>query len=207
MQNEKILPQWAPRVPQSSIRRLYQNDAQGIYDPDLIDAVGYALRSRCQSFLDAMAAVQGRAPCPRCNQIVYHNQKRETLLHCECGWMLTWEDYFATIQHKQLSGAEPVVQLFEQFVTRFPTAHTPRDKVILIDQLLHGFHWYHKHGYTRPVAVNLIGGRLAEVIEFLDNLSYGPASTPGTQDTYAEWKHNSQNLRTWALKGRQAPEE
>lgn len=82
MQHEKILPHWAPRVPQNYIRRLYQNDARGIYDPDLIDEVGYALLSRCQSFLDATAAVQGRAPCPVCNQIVCHDRKRETLLHC-----------------------------------------------------------------------------------------------------------------------------
>src|SRR5258706_13527685 len=111
MQDNKVLPQWAPRVPQTHLRRLYEQDAQGIYDEDLMDEVGYALLSRCQSFLDATAAVQGRAPCPICGRVVHHNGKKEALLHCDCGWTLTWEDYFTPIQPTQLSGAEPVVQL------------------------------------------------------------------------------------------------
>jgi len=35
--------QWAPRVNPSTIRRLYEIDARGIADEDLIDEVGYAL--------------------------------------------------------------------------------------------------------------------------------------------------------------------
>jgi hypothetical protein len=32
MDHNKVLPQWAPRVPQALIRRFYAADAQGIYD-------------------------------------------------------------------------------------------------------------------------------------------------------------------------------
>jgi hypothetical protein len=200
MDHTKVLPQWAPRVPQAFIRRFYAADAQGIYDDVLIDEVGYALLSRCQSFLDANAAVQGRAPCPACNRVVFHRRDKAALLQCICGWTLPWADYFATIQHKQLSGAEPVLQLFQDFVTRFPSARSAQEKVILIDQLLHGFHWYQQHSFTRPVAVNLIGGKLADVIALLDSLTYGDASTPGTRTTYTEWVEKSQNVRRWALK-------
>ena len=35
------LPRWAPRVPQDKVRRLYETDARGIYDDELIDDVGY----------------------------------------------------------------------------------------------------------------------------------------------------------------------
>jgi hypothetical protein len=35
-----ILPTWAPRVAQNQIRRLYEVDAAGIYDQELIDQVG-----------------------------------------------------------------------------------------------------------------------------------------------------------------------
>ncbi len=72
--------------------------------------------------------------------------------------------------------------------------------MLLIDRLLHGFHWYQKHGFTRPVAVNLIGGKLPEVIAFLDSLTYGHGSTPGTQENREEWVRNSQSVRNWALK-------
>ncbi len=118
----------------------------------------------------------------------------------QCGWELTWGEYFATFQHRQLSGAEPVLELFGDFVQRFPKAKRPQERVFLIDRLIHGFHWYHKFGCTRPVAVNLIEGRLSEVIVFLDNLTYGEGSTPGTQEIHAEWVKNSQNARQWGLR-------
>jgi hypothetical protein len=47
------------------------------------------------------------------------------------------------------------------------------------------------------VAVNLIEGRLAEVIAFLDGLSYGEESTPGVKEKQDEWVGNSQNVRNW----------
>ena len=203
MSGDATLPRWAPRVRQSKIRRLYETDALGIYDDELIDDVGYALLARCRSFLRANEAVAGRAPCPRCRQVVRHNRRKEELLHCDtCGWELTWGEYFATIQHKQLSGAEPVLALFQQFVARFPSASTPRQKMLLIDQLIHGFHWSLKHSPTRPVAVKLIEGRLQEMIAFLDSLSYGGSSTAGVADAHDEWIERSQNARNWGGRGK-----
>src|SRR5512144_2484312 len=92
------LPTWAPRVPQARIRRLYELDARGIYDAELLDEVGWALRSRCQSFIAAVEAVRGRAVCPACGQIVRHGARPDEVLHCACGWECTWRSYFATIQ-------------------------------------------------------------------------------------------------------------
>jgi hypothetical protein len=70
--------------------------------------------------------------------------------------------------------------------------------MLLIDRLIHGFHWYLKTGGpTRPVAVNLIEGRLSDVVAFLDRLSYGEKSTPGTRETYAQWDVNIDANRNW----------
>ena len=44
---------WASRVNPATIRRLYETDARGIVDEDLIDEVGFALYARCQSILCA----------------------------------------------------------------------------------------------------------------------------------------------------------
>lgn len=198
---EDILPQWAPRVRQAKIRQLYELDAQGIYDDELINEVGFALWARCQSFLVANAAVGGSAECPVCQAVVEHEGDKAELLHCDqCGWELSWEKYFRTIQHKQLSGAEPVLKLFQEFVERFPKASTQREKMFQIDRLLHGFHWAQYYGFTRPVAVNLIEGKLGEVIRFLDSLSYSEQSTLGFQTQYQQWVENSQNARIWSLK-------
>jgi hypothetical protein len=43
------------------IRRLYENDASGMLDAELLDKVGWALYSRCDSFIAAEAARKGQA--------------------------------------------------------------------------------------------------------------------------------------------------
>ena len=39
-------PRWAPRVQAAMIRRLYEQNAAGIYDDQLVDEVGYAFLAR-----------------------------------------------------------------------------------------------------------------------------------------------------------------
>ena len=171
-----------PRVKRSLIRRLYETDAQGIYDDELLDVVGWGLRARCESFIQAMDAVNGRAPCRACGQIIEHHAAPDEILRCSaCGWETTWAAYHKTIQHKQLSGAEPVLALFREFVERFPAARDPREKMLLVDHLIHGFHWNGRFGPTRGVCVNLIEGTYRQVLDFLDRLTYGEQGTPGTE--------------------------
>jgi hypothetical protein len=196
----EIRPSWAPRVPQHKIRQFYLNDANGIYDDELIDEVGYALLARCESFLIANDAAQGKVICPRCSTTILHTGKIDEVLSCkQCGWEMAWKEYFGTFQHKQLYGAEPVLELFRDFVKRFPSASKLQEKVLLIDALIHGYHWNQKYGYTRPVAINLIEGKLADVITFLDSLTYGAENTPGVQAINTEWVQKSEYVRSWAF--------
>ena len=182
------LPEWAPRVKREAIRRLYESDARGICDEGLVDEVGFALFMRCQTFIMAVDAVNGHAACPTCDSVVDHDGKPDTVLHCDaCGWELSWRDYFTTIQHKQLSGDYRVVGMFSDFVVRYPAARTPREKMLLIDQLIHGFH-ADLRGPRRTTGVNLIEGNYHQVVDFLDELSYGSDSTPGITDVRDEWR-------------------
>ena len=184
---------WERRVPKRKIRLLYETDAKGIYDGELIDDVGFALLARCQSFLQAMEARRGRAKCHACGQIILHpgghsQEAKARLLECEhCGWAITWGEYFRNMQHRQLCGPD-IETLFTAFVDRFSRARTPRRKMLLIDRLLHGFHYAVETGPRRPAAVTLIEGRLWVVIAFLNELTYGDASTPGTRDAAATWR-------------------
>ena len=200
---KNILPQWAPRVKKEKIRLLYELDARGIHDDELMDEVGWALLARCEAFLLACQARKGTLPCPHCGQRVTHDGNKATLMHCKaCGWERTWGDYFKSIQHKQLSGAEPVLDLFADFIEKFSTAKTRQEKMFTIDRVLHGFHYWitqEKHQETRPTAINLMDGKLADVINFLDALSYGEGSTPGLQANYDEWFRRSQFARSWSL--------
>ena len=52
--------QWSPRVGPQKILRLYQTDAQGIVDEDLIDEVGHGLLARCESIRIVSDAYKGR---------------------------------------------------------------------------------------------------------------------------------------------------
>ena len=96
--HDRATPVWAPRVRQHKIRQLYEDDAKGIYDEELINDVGYALLARCLSFIAANEATQGTALCPWCSRTVLHGGRKGELLRCECGWELTWGEYFQTIQ-------------------------------------------------------------------------------------------------------------
>jgi hypothetical protein len=198
MNKKQPAPLWAPRLPKKLISRLYVNDALGMRDEGLIDDVGYRLLMRCRSFITANKAVHGKATCPACSSIITHNKGKDESLVCGCGWKLSWSDYFDTIQHKQLSGAEPVITLFTKFVARFPLSRSYKEKIILIDEVIHGFHWYAKNNTpTRPVAINLIEGRLKDVIDFLDSLSYGKKSVPKLSQTKKVWEENIKYARSW----------
>lgn len=198
MEESSTMPKWAPRVAKRMIRQLYETDAMGIYDEELIAEVGYSLLSRCESFIDANEARAGRARCPQCSTIVEHTGGKGELLRCACGWVLSWGEYFETTQRAQLSGAEPVLEQFRAFVSTFPTAGTPQEKMLAIDRLIHGFHWHYKtNSPTRPVAVNLIEGRLKGVVAFLDRLTYSDKSTPGTREVLSQWEANIDLNREW----------
>jgi len=189
LESGTLLPVWAPRVKQHLIERLYELDAAGIRDPELLDEVGWGLLERCKSFISAVEAVQGRVDCPRCSEIIHHHTGKDEIIHCNgCGWELPWQAYFKTIQHKQLSGADAVIALFQDFIIHFPLAREAPQKMFLIDTLIHGFHWNLLWGNTRAVGVNLIEGNYHQVVDFLDRLSYGAGSTPGIIQTRVDWR-------------------
>ena len=130
----ELLPEWAPRVKQSKIRQLYESEARGICDDDLLEEVGYALLFRCESFVAANTAVRyGQVPCARCGQTVERAREEDEVLECPCGWRLPWKRYFKTIQHKQLSGGEDVMGPFRDYVSSFPRVRDSRERMVLID--------------------------------------------------------------------------
>jgi hypothetical protein len=203
------LPQWAPKVPRSKIQRLYTSDAQGALDEELLDEVGWALWSRCDSILSATAAHYGRVTCPTCGALIQHPSaivdnaeehpgpwQDEDLLRCPaCAWQLEWKAYHQTYRGKQLFGAN-ALPFFQAYHQAFPRAAQANAKMLLIDQLIHAFHI----GLTelgRPVGANLIEGTLKEVIGFLDALTNGPQSAAGLGGSRDAWRQNIEGVR-WA---------
>jgi hypothetical protein len=184
-------PPWAPRVPQELIRRLYETDARGIHDERLIDEVGYGLLCRCESIILATEGARGRVTCPRCRATIQHrfNQERNVDLECgTCGWTMNWWSWKKSYQRKQLA-AGGMDGFVREYLRDFPKAGTPRDKMMLIDRLIHRWHWEMTNKPTRPGAVNLIEGRIRDVTAFLDGITYSDKSTPGLQTNRQGWRN------------------
>lgn len=190
MKQPYVLPKWAPRVKPYLIRRLYECDAQGLLDSELLDEVGWALYSRCDNFIRADEARKGRVICPVCGAVLAVERGSKALMHCAaCGWVCPYRAYMATIKNQQLDGGPEVVGLFQAYLDAFPKAKEPADKMVLVDGLIHGFHHFLTSGRTRrPVGINLIDGHLEFVVDFLDHLSYGDGSTQGVRETFAAWR-------------------
>lgn len=201
MQKPEPPVRWAPRVQPAVIRRLYETDARGIHDDELIDEVGFALYSRCRSILHVSDAINGRVHCPQCDAIVARpSADADAPLRCsQCGWATTWGAYYATYRTAEL-GAGGAHDIFSNFVARWEAARGPREKMLLIDRLIHSWHWETRQqrprfGLGRPTGVNLIEGNRKQVLAFLDALSYGPASTTGTREQKSLWRIHRDEVR------------
>lgn len=181
-------PEFAGRVQRDRIQRLYESDARGMLDEELVDDVGISLLTRIESIFRATKAISGEAWCPHCGRSIQHEHQRNQILKCEpCGWELTWGDFHKSIKGKHLSatGAKPFL---EEFAQAYPKARTAKEKMILIDSLLHRFHWELEQELSGPAARDLIGGKPSEILGFLDSLAYGSNSTQEVLQTHREWQ-------------------
>lgn len=196
---------WAPKVRQADIRRLYENDSKGLVDEILVDEVGWGLYLRCESIL---LVVTGRVRCPRCRTVFlcvrYNNNKPHEVFPCpECEWATTEAEFTRSHRDRDLSGVG-AIEAFAAFVERYPPATSARERVLLIDRLIHAFHHDLKRSDRphRTAAINLIEGNQTQVIAFLDRLTYGTESTPGTQEAKSEWRQAVEQMRRKRQDGR-----
>jgi len=195
--------QWAKKVSPEKIRRIYKLDAQGIMDEELIDDVAYTFYARCESILTVTEASRGQIKCPECgNLIPRHGVDKEQVIKCQdCSWEITWGEYFNSYHQKQLHGGG-AVDVFKNFIAKLPLAKTPQEKMILIDSIIHECHKGLKEGqYNRPVAVNLIAGRMTETIKFLEELANETENIRGFSEVYLEWRRKMDDaLERWGIK-------
>jgi hypothetical protein len=184
---ENVLPRWAPRISQELIHKLYHSVGRGFMDEELINDLGYAMLARCESIIAATDASGGSAACPLCKNVVRHGCKDDEKLVCsQCGWSCGWREYKKTYQGKQLHGGG-IEEYVREYIQKFPAAIAPGERLVLIDTLIHRYHWENSDRPSRPGATNLIQGKCAEIIAFLDQLSYGEHIPPDIQARRSEW--------------------
>jgi hypothetical protein len=188
---------WSPRVPKWKIRRLYELDARGILDEELLDDVGFTLLLRCRDIVTIDEARRGRVKCPRCatqrkrtiiERTYGEGDVRDEVITCpECGWRITWGEYALSFKRKQLNSGGALTA-FERYIRGFRAAQRPQQKMLAIDRLIHEFHYSLRAQPDlpcRPVGVNLIQGKLGDVVRFLDELTYGRQTTEGLEENRA----------------------
>ena len=185
------LPKWAPRLRKSEIERLYRSCGRGILDGDLIDDVGFGLFARCKSMLQVAKAIRGRPVCPQCGATAEVRdmwQPNATALCGRCGWECPWPLYKKTYQRKNLNPGG-MTSFVREFLNRFSAARSPGEKLVLIDTLIHRFHWESSTDLGgRPGALNLIEGKMKDIMPFLDRLTYGDSIPADIHQTREEWR-------------------
>lgn len=180
-------PTWTGRIPRHKIAELYKKEALGICDEVLIDDVGIGLLVRIEHIFRARKANSGLASCPLCQHEIPHDFDPAFLLRCEsCNWELVWAEYQKSFQGKHLI-ASGMTAFLKEYVEKYRAARSPQDKLILIDTLIHRYHWELEGGLTGPGARDLIAGKPNEVIDFLNQLSYGTSSRSEILSTRQEW--------------------
>lgn len=184
---------WEPRVSPEKIRRLYEADARGILDLELLDDVAYALYSRCCSIVTVTEAIcDRRLPCPGCSHTIALDDREADLIRCPgCAWEIDQGAFRRSYRNKRLGGFG-AIDAFRSYVARFPITHSPQQKMLLIDRLIHAMHNELASRLQRPAAVNLIEGSLQSVTDLLEGLAYGASSTPGVGTGRSYWQQTRQ---------------
>jgi len=196
---DAIKPRWAPRLSPEKIRRLYESEAAGLLDEDLLDEVFVDMYLRCESISKATAFHHGGPfECPGCGHLIEERDRsagwRERLKCPRCCWSMTAKEYLRTYQGRQVyaGGSLPAVEDFLGDVSR---TRAPRDKMLMIDRVIHAFHYETVQNPGRPVAANLIGGKTAQVLAFLHGLTNGTPRDPLLRERIAKWRKTASQVQ------------
>jgi len=181
---EKI--RWSPKIRQSKIRQLYQNDARGAVDEVLVEDVGLGLLDRCRS---VWLVTHREVECPRCGVTfsLCEPDSWKTLPGVQpcptpgCGWETTADEWHESWRHRELLGTA-AMDAVETYLHDYPRAKKTEEQMVCIDQLIHSFHISLQTGrLNRSFANNLIEGSHDQVVEFLDQLSANPSGVDKDQ--------------------------
>jgi hypothetical protein len=153
--------------------RLYESDAAGMLDAELVDDVGWRLWERLS---DVLRVNRGDVRCPSCGTDLHVQDPfapEERVATCSCGWSVTVAEYQASKRKRDLHGNCPA---YASFVERFPKAATPRERMMLIDGVIHELHLTMQGDPSNFAARNFIEGSRPTIVALIEELALGPGS-------------------------------
>lgn len=176
------------------LTRLYRDEARGLPDPVVIEDVGGRLFERCLSVL--MVSEANGCICPDCQSRLQPKGDRWTTSdapECECGWTCTFADWSESWRHRELNGAN-AIDAFRAYARKWPVTRTARSQMVLIDELIHAFHYGLINDPGRPAANNLIEGSVAQVVELLDDFGDRTFGLSELSSHHAAWQSTTSGM-------------
>lgn len=175
---------WGEKVSRNDLFRLYQGEASGLIDEDLLDEVGYTFYTRCKQGKETREhMVKGQIICHHCGTVitagrtsptgaVLLNDDNDALINCGCGYSYTYREYRRSCNSVNMPGGR-ATPIFEHFLLKWPTCRSATEKMMLIDWLVHECHVTLMSGMAgRSVCVNLIEGSLKQISDLIIKLAY-----------------------------------
>ncbi|MCL2002919.1 MAG: hypothetical protein FWG72_02810 [Oscillospiraceae bacterium] len=163
---------WAKKASRSDLWRLYQSDAKGMTNEELLDAVGLTFYVRCKQAKEVRKLMErGKILCHHCGAVL-QAQSYTAPIKCECGFIYTYREYRRSCNAVNIPGGR-ATSIFNDFIVKWPACKTVSQKMILIDWLIHECHVTLMSGEEgRSVCVNLIEGTLKQISDLIIKLAY-----------------------------------
>ena len=171
----KIVPekynvfQWPEKLDIYKLNKLYMQDAKGIQDEVLADEIGLMLYLRCKYGKEDMERMERYII--RCHGCGADLAGEGDFRQCSCGRQYSYKEYRRNYRRNNMpTGAAE--KIFNLFIQNWERAKSYREKIMLIDTLLHEFHLLLVSGAThRPVAMNFIDGSRSSVEQIINSLA------------------------------------
>lgn len=162
---------WCKKVSRSKLIRLYNSDARGLPDEDLIDDIGYTFYTRCKEARDIRECLEkGKLICHHCGAVLSPGSYTSPV-KCDCGHWYTYREYRRSFNSNNLPAGR-ATPIFNAFADKWILCKDAKEKMILIDQLIHECHVSVMSGLAgRSVCVNLIEGTLTQLKDMLEMLA------------------------------------
>jgi hypothetical protein len=162
---------WASKVSRKKLIQLYKSEAQGLLNDELLDDVGYTFYARCIQARETREAMdKGNIICHHCGAVLTPGSYTAAV-HCSCGFYYTYREYRRSCNAVNMPGGR-AMPIFYSFADKWPGCKESKDKMLLIDWLIHECHVTVMSGEKgRSVSVNLIEGTLTQLKDMLEMLA------------------------------------
>jgi len=155
--------------------RLYEANAVGLADDELLDDVGWRLWERLR---DVLLVTSGKVRCPQCGvdfQVRTPDHPLDDPVRCPgCDWQVTPRAWHKSWEHRDLNGR---CDEFEHYVNQWPTARTTSQRMLLVDAVVHALHVSSRRDSPGNFAArNFLEGSRPKIVALLDELADGPGS-------------------------------